>query len=151
MTLIRNFTLTILILHDDKRHIFVSNWQKTYQTYVVSQFVKKIYWTLEKLFEFISVQISPVTRSCPSLCNPMDCSMPGFPVHLQLGSLLKLMSIELVMPSSHLILCCPLLLLPSIICSIMVFSRSQFFAPGGQSLDSHFEFIQSFRLETNLC
>ena len=44
----------------------------------------------------------------------MDCSIPGFPVHHQLLSLLKLMSIELVMPPSHLILSCPLLLLPSI-------------------------------------
>ena len=47
----------------------------------------------------------------------------GFPVHHQLPwSLLKLMSIELVMPSNHLILCCPLLLLPSIFPSIRVFS-----------------------------
>ena len=55
------------------------------------------------------------------LCNPMDCSMPGFPVHHQLQSLLKLVSIELVMPSSHLILCCPLFLLHSIFPSIRVF------------------------------
>ena len=51
-----------------------------------------------------------------------DCSMPGFPVHHQLPDLLKLMSIELVMPSNHLILCCPFLLLPSILPSIRVFS-----------------------------
>ena len=38
-------------------------------------------------------------------------------------SLLKLMSIELVMPSNHLILCCPLLLLPPIFPSIRVFSK----------------------------
>ena len=43
----------------------------------------------------------------------MDCNTPGFPVH-HLLSLLKLMSIELVTLSHHLILCCPLLLLPSI-------------------------------------
>ena len=49
--------------------------------------------------------------------------MPGFPVHHQLRSLLKLMSIELVMPSSCLILCHPLLLLPSIFPSIRVFSK----------------------------
>ena len=48
-------------------------------------------------------------------------------------SLLKLMSIELVMPSNHLILCQPLLLQPSIFSSIRVFSMSQFFSPGGQS------------------
>ena len=49
-------------------------------------------------------------------------------------SLLKLMSIESVMPSNHLILCHPLLFLPSILPSIRVFSRSQFFASGGQSI-----------------
>ena len=53
----------------------------------------------------------------------MNCSTPGLPVHRQLPELLKLMSIELVMPSNHLILCCPLLLLPSIFPSIRVFSN----------------------------
>ena len=49
-------------------------------------------------------------------------------------SWLKLMSIESVMPSNHLILCSPLLLLPSIFPSIRVFSMSQFFTSGGQSI-----------------
>ena len=49
--------------------------------------------------------------------------MPGLPVHHQLQSLLKLMSIELVMPSNHLILCHPLLLPPSIFPSIRVLSN----------------------------
>ena len=57
-----------------------------------------------------------------SLCGPMDCSMPGFPVHHQLLDLLKLMSIESAMPSNHLIFC-PLLLLPSIFPRIRVFSN----------------------------
>ena len=48
-------------------------------------------------------------------------------------SLLKIMSLELLMPSNHLILCCPLLL-PSIFPSIRVFSVSQFFTSGGQSI-----------------
>ena len=55
----------------------------------------------------------------------MDCSTPGFPVHHQLpawGGLLKLMSIESVRPSNHLILCCPLLHLSSIFPSIRGFS-----------------------------
>ena len=65
---------------------------------------------------------SSVAQSCPTLCNPMDCSMPGLPVHHQLQSFLKLMSIELVMPFNHLILCCLLLLLPSIFRSLRVFS-----------------------------
>ena len=55
------------------------------------------------------------------LCDPTDCSMPGFSVHQQLQSLLQLMSIESVMPSNHLILCHPLLLLSSIFPSIRIF------------------------------
>ena len=51
----------------------------------------------------------------------MDCSMPGFHVLQHLKSLLKLMSVESVMPSNHLILCHPLLL-PSVFLSIRVFS-----------------------------
>ena len=53
----------------------------------------------------------------------MDCSPPGFPVHHQLQSLLKLTSMESVMPSNHLILCRPLLLPPSVFPSIRVFSN----------------------------
>ena len=68
-------------------------------------------------------QFSSVTQSCPTHCHPMDCSTPGFPVHHQLPELLKLMSIESVMPSNHLILCRPLLLLPSIFPSIGIFSN----------------------------
>ena len=49
-------------------------------------------------------------------------------------SIFKLISIALVMPSNHLILCCPLLLPPSIFPSIRVFSMSQFFTSGGQSI-----------------
>ena len=67
------------------------------------------------------VQFSSVTQSCPTLGDPMNCSMPGFPIITSSPSLLKLMSIESVMPSNHLILCCPLLLLPSIFPSIRVF------------------------------
>ena len=57
----------------------------------------------------------------------MDCSTPGLPVHHQLLSLLKLMSIESVMPSNHLILYCPLLLLLPIFFSIRVFPNESVF------------------------
>ena len=70
-----------------------------------------------------SVQLSSVTRLCPTLCNPMNRSTPGLPVHHQLRSSLRFTSIESVMPSSHLILCRPLLLLPPIPPSIRVFSN----------------------------
>ena len=56
----------------------------------------------------------------------MDCSTPGFPDHHQPWNLLKLMSIESVTSSRHLILCCSLLLLLSIFPSIRVFSNESF-------------------------
>ena len=52
------------------------------------------------------------SQSCPSLCNPIDCSIPGLPVQHQLPEFTQLRSIKSVMPSNHLILCHPLLLLP---------------------------------------
>ena len=66
---------------------------------------------------------SSVTQSCPTLCNPMDCSTPGLLSFTNSWSLLKLMSIELMMLSNHLIFCCPLLLPLSIFPSIRVFSN----------------------------
>ena len=66
----------------------------------------------------------------------MDHSMPGFLVFRYLWSLLKLMSIESVMLSNHLILYHLLLLLPSILPSIRVFPMSQPFTSDGQSIDA---------------
>ena len=67
---------------------------------------------------FSSVQFS--AQSCLTLCDPKDCSMPGLLSITSSWSLLKLMFIESVMLSSHLILCRPLLLPPSIFPSIRV-------------------------------
>ena len=67
------------------------------------------------------VRFSSVAQLCPTFCDTMDCSTPGFPVITNSWSLLKLMCIESVMPSINLILCCPLLLMPSIFPSIRVF------------------------------
>ena len=77
---------------------------------------------LEKYkYAHYSVQFS--RQLCPTLCNPMNCSTPGLPVHHQLPKFTKLMSIESVMPSNHLILHCPILLPPSIFPGIRVFSN----------------------------
>ena len=62
------------------------------------------------------------TQSCPTLCDPTDCSTPGLLSLNNSRSSLRLTSIESVMPSSHLNLCHPLLLLPPIPPSIRVFS-----------------------------
>ena len=67
-------------------------------------------------------QFSSVSQSYLTLCNLMDCSMPGFPVYHQQRSLLIIRSTESVMPSNKLNLCCPLLP-PSIFPSIRVFSN----------------------------
>ena len=131
------------------------------------------------VFHEPTAQLSSVPQSCPTLCDPTDCSTPGLPVLHQLSelffpfpedqrfltlssvqllsrvqlfatpqtaacqasmsiinsqSLPKLMSNELVMPSNHLILCCPLLLLPSIFPSIRVFFSESVLHIGGQSI-----------------
>ena len=70
-----------------------------------------------------SVQFSSITQSCLTFCNPMNRSTPGLPVHHHSWSSPRLMCIEPMMPSSHLILCRPLLLQPPIPPSIMVFSN----------------------------
>ena len=84
--------------------------------------------------ELISIiQFSSIPQLSPTLCNPMDYSTPGFPSIINSWSLLKLMSIESVMPSNHLILCRPLLP-PSIFPSIRDFLMSHFFASVGRSI-----------------
>ena len=70
-------------------------------------------------YQWDSICTCCLVTLCKTLCDPMD--MPGFPVLHNLPSWLKLMSIELTMPSFHLILCHPLLL-PSIFLSIRVLS-----------------------------
>ena len=66
------------------------------------------------------IQFSSVTQACPTLCDPMNLSSPGLPVHHQLPESTQTMS---VMPSNCLILCRPLLLLPPLPPSIRVFSN----------------------------
>ena len=70
------------------------------------------------MITILSIQFGSVTPSCPTLCDPMNCSTPGLPVHHQLPEFTQT---ESMMPSDHLILCGPLLLLPSIFSSIRVF------------------------------
>ena len=82
----------------------------------ISSFLDYIYFT-------VSVQFSSVSQSCPTLPDPMNHSTPGLLSITNFWSLLRLTSIESVMPSSHLILCRPLLLLPPIPPSIRVFSN----------------------------
>ena len=70
---------------------------------------------------YVPVHFSSVAQSCLTLCDPMDCNMPGFPAVHHLLELAQTHVHWVVMPSNHLILSCPLLLLPWIVPSIKVF------------------------------
>ena len=70
-----------------------------------------------------SVQFRSFAQSCPTLCNPMDCSTPGFPAHHQLLELTQIPVHRVGDASNHFILCHPLLLLPAVFPSIRVFSN----------------------------
>ena len=82
-----------------------------------------------------SVQFSSVSR-VSLLANPWTLACQASLSITNSWSLLKLMSMESVMPSNHLILCRPLLLLPSSFPASGSFSMSQFFASGGQSIEA---------------
>ena len=75
-----------------------------------------------------------VAQSYPTICDSMDCSTPGFPVRHISWSLLKLMTIESVMSSSHHVLCHPLLFLPFIFPASGSFPMSPLFTSGDQSI-----------------
>ena len=73
--------------------------------------------TMETVTEFIFSSVLFISQSCLTVCDPVNCSMPGLSVHHQLPS------VKSMMPSSHLILCHPLFLLPPMLPSIRVFSN----------------------------
>ena len=81
----------------------------------------------QELFVFIKIVLPvvvccSVAKLCPTLCDPMDCTMPGFCVLHHLLEFAQFISIESVIPSNHLILCHSLLFLPSIFPGIRVLS-----------------------------
>ena len=77
----------------------------------------------ELVISFSSVQFSSVAQLCPALCDPWTAAYQASLFITNSQSLLKLTSIELVMPSNHLVLCHPILLPPSIFPNIGVFSN----------------------------
>ena len=91
-----------------------------------------------------SDQIRSVTQSCPTLCDSMNRSTPGLPVHHQLRSSLRLTSIESVTPSSHLILCCPLSSCPQSLPASGSFPISQLFTEVFNNQPKYWSF--SFRI-----
>ena len=83
-----------------------------------------IHVSIQSYMASSGVSSVPFSHSAVSdFLRPHGWRTPGLPVYHQLRNLPKLMSIESVMASNHLILCCPLLLLPSVFPSIRVFSK----------------------------
>ena len=91
--------------------------------------ILEMYHSYTRSQEF-SYQLSSAAQSCPTLCDPMDCNTPGFPVHQQLLEPTQT-HVHRVSNAIHLLLCCPLSCLQSFPASGS-FPMSQFFASGGQ-------------------
>ena len=80
----------------------------SYKLANVSEFVHKTILLIWDYGTFpVILYCCSVAKSCPTLCNPMDCSTPGFLSFSISQALLKLISTESVMPSNHLMFCCP--------------------------------------------
>ena len=99
----------------------IPNWEVR-QPYT---FILLVLFCLSLLKTVQEVQFCSVTQLSPTLCYPMDCSMPGFPVHHELLACAQKFHVHgtISCPSNHLILCHPLLLLPSIFHSIRGISK----------------------------
>ena len=82
----------------------------------------------------VLVSYCSVAQSCLILCKLKNCSRLGFPVLLYLPEIAQLRSIESVMLSNHLILCCPLL--PQSFPAARSFPMSRLFTSGGQSIQA---------------
>ena len=114
-----------------KDDILPTNWQEKSNSKVIaidktvelvfSHIINSLIYLIDIYWVPTVQSFSLVTQLCLTLCDPMNRSTPGLPVLHQLPEF-QLMCIKSVMPSSHLILCHPLLLLPSIPPSIRVFS-----------------------------
>ena len=106
---------------------YKDNLKKTNKNFNNYQFVITV-------LKVISDQIRSVAQSCLTLCDTWIAARQASLSITNFQSLLKLMSIELLMSSNLLILCHPLLLLPSIFQASGSFPMSQFFASGGQNI-----------------
>ena len=118
--------LTLLPLHSRLLISYVS-----FQYFLMQ---KQAAYLFFPIFLYTRVQLSLVAWLCLILHDPMDCSTPGFSVHHQHTEPAQTHVHWVRMPSIHLILCRPLLLLPSIFPNIRVFSNESVLASGGQSI-----------------
>ena len=112
---------TFLFLANVSKH--TPNTKPSFNICNSTEFVRRWNIIFRFFLDTVNDQFSSVAQLCPTLCVRMNRSTPGNPVHHRLPESTKPMSIESVMPSNHLILCRPLLLLPPIPPSIRVFSN----------------------------
>ena len=109
-------------------------------------FVVVVVQWLNHVYKYRNIYTLPITHAssvhslpivvwlCLTLCNPMDCSMPGFPVLHHLLDFAQLMSIESVIPSNHLILCHPFSSCLQSFPASRSFPMNQLFTSRGQSI-----------------
>ena len=114
----------VVVLQGTQRFLFPTGWSPLLHCYV----------DLLKGLVSVTLQFSSVPQSCLTVSDPMDWSTPGLLVHHQLPELLKLMSLESVMPSNHLIPVVPFSSRLESFPASGSFPMSQFFASGGQSI-----------------
>ena len=86
-------------------------------------------------------KFSSVAQSCLTLCDPMDCSTPSFPVHHQLLELTQPHVYRVSDASNYLFLCLPLLLLTSIFPTIRVFSNELVHSLLEKGMANHFSIL----------
>ena len=91
-------------------------------------------WLTFVILELFSLQLSSITQSYPILCDPIDCSMPGFPVHHQLPELAQTHVHRVSDPSNHLIHIVPFSSCLQASPASWSFQMSQFLTSGGQSI-----------------
>ena len=122
MLKIKENTFILGLSHTNFSHE-IYNWDKYEYIHMYNTWFGKVGTVkLSKATDSVSI-VTSVTQSCLPLCDPMKHSTPGLPVHHQPPEFTQLMSAESVMPSSHLILCHHLLLLPPVPPSIRIFSN----------------------------
>ena len=102
----------------------------SFKSILINNFIEAWYICKNSVY----LMFSSVSQSCPLFATPCTAAHQASLSITNCQNLLKLMSIKLVTPSNHFILCHLLLYLPLIFPSIRVFSMSQFFALGGQSI-----------------
>ena len=117
---LKKFRLWIISLPGNVFHQIIQMWTHPY--FSIEQSLLKIFLVWEEIGLYHN-QFNLVAQSCPTLCDPWIAAHQASLSITNSWSLLKPMSIKSVMPSSHLILCHPLLLLPPIPPSIRVFSN----------------------------